>query len=56
VAGARDEGSIVRVSLDCGFPLSALLTRPAFDELQLTGGAVVSASVKATAIHLIPRT
>jgi hypothetical protein len=31
------------------------LTRPAFDELKLTAGGVVAASVKATAIHVIPR-
>ncbi len=55
VAGAQHEGAVVRVSLDCGFPLTALLTRPAFDELKLTAGGSVAASVKATAIHLISR-
>jgi molybdate transport system ATP-binding protein len=55
VARVQHEGAVVRVSLDCGFPLTALLTRPAFDELQLTPGAEIAASVKATAIHLIPR-
>jgi molybdate transport system ATP-binding protein len=49
------EGPLVRVSLDCGFELTALITRPACDELQLQVGDRVTANVKAPAIHLIPR-
>lgn len=55
VISVQQEGGVVRVTLDCGFSLSALITRPAFDELQLTQGATVTAVVKATAVHLVPR-
>ncbi|MGH3329341.1 MAG: ABC transporter ATP-binding protein [Streptomycetales bacterium] len=49
------EGPLVRVGLDCGFPLAALVTKHARDELALVPGAAVTAVVKASAIHLIPR-
>jgi molybdate transport system ATP-binding protein len=55
VTAIQPEGGVVRVTVDCGFPLSALITRPACDELLLTEGSVVTAVVKATAVHLIPR-
>jgi molybdate transport system ATP-binding protein len=55
VTAMQPEGSVVRVTLDCGFILSALITRPASEELRLTENAAVTAVVKATAIHLIPR-
>lgn len=48
------EGPLVRLSLDCGFGLTALVTRPACAELQLKVGDLVSANLKAPAIHLIP--
>jgi tungstate transport system ATP-binding protein len=48
-------GPLVRVSLDCGFPLIALITRMSSDELQLETGRTVFASFKATAIHVIGR-
>ena len=53
--GRGKVGGVVRVTVDCGFSLSALITRPACDELRLTENSVVTAVVKATAIHLIPR-
>lgn len=49
------EGPLVRVGLDCGFELSALITRPAADELRLQPGDRITAGVKTPAIHLIPR-
>jgi molybdate transport system ATP-binding protein len=55
VAAIQPEGGVVRVTVDCGFPLSALITRPAYDELRLTEDSTVTAVVKATAVHLIPR-
>lgn len=55
VTAVQPEGGVVRVTLDCGFSLSALITRPAFDELHLTQGSTVTAVVKATAVHLVPR-
>jgi molybdate transport system ATP-binding protein len=55
VTSIQPEGSVIRVTVDCGFPLSALITRPAFEELRLAQDAVVTAVVKATAVHLIAR-
>lgn len=44
------------VELDAGFPLFALVTRPACDELALHSGTRVIAVVKAPAVHLLNRT
>jgi molybdate transport system ATP-binding protein len=55
VTRLQPEGGVVRVTVDCGFSLSALITKPACDELRLTEGSAVTAVVKATAVHLIPR-
>jgi molybdate transport system ATP-binding protein len=49
------EGALIRVGLDCGFRLTALVTRPAADELGLKEGQAVTALVKAPAIHLVQR-
>jgi molybdate transport system ATP-binding protein len=48
------EGPLVRVDLDCGFPLTALLTQPACEELALCEGVHLVALVKAQLVHLIP--
>lgn len=55
VTVVQPEGGVVRVTVDCGFLLSALITRPACDELRIEEDSTVTAVVKATAIHLIPR-
>jgi molybdate transport system ATP-binding protein len=44
---------LTRVELDAGFPLFALVTRPACEELELRPGATVTALIKAPAVHLI---
>ncbi len=49
------EGPLVRVGLDCGFPLVALVTRPACTDLGLAVGDRLTALLKAPAVHLIPR-
>jgi molybdate transport system ATP-binding protein len=49
------EGALIRVDLDCGFALSALLTKQACEELSLQPGDRVLALVKAPRVHLIPR-
>jgi molybdopterin-binding protein len=49
------EGPLVRIGLDCGFELTALVTRPACEELQLQVGDHVTANLKAPAIHLIAK-
>ena len=51
----QPEGALVRVGLDCGFRLDALITRRACLELSLTLGSQVTALVKASAVHLIPK-
>ncbi len=47
-------GPFVRVSVDCGFVLTALITRRSCTELGLVVGTGVIAGVKATAIHVLP--
>ncbi len=49
------EGPLNRVILDCGFPLTALITHRAQSELALTPGETVTASVKAAAICVVSR-
>jgi molybdenum ABC transporter ATP-binding protein len=49
------EGPMVRVNLDCGFPLKALITNQACQNMGLREREEVVALVKAPAIHLIAR-
>jgi len=55
IVGIAPEGPVDRVTVDCGFAIDALITRRSREELQLSPGARVTAAVKATAIHLVPR-
>jgi molybdate transport system ATP-binding protein len=55
VTAIQPEGGVIRVTLDCGFSLSALITKPAYEELCITADSAITAAVKATAVHLIPR-
>ncbi len=45
-------GPFIRVTINFGFPLTALVTRRSADELSLTAGIAVIAGIKATAIHV----
>jgi len=54
VQAVNRKGSLVLVTLDCGFPLTAWLTQAACDELALQAGAQVVALVKAPQVHLLP--
>ena len=54
VTGIVSSGSTVRVILDVGFPLTALLTRESCRDLDLKEGSGVYATFKATAVHVIP--
>lgn len=49
------EGPIVRIIIDCGFLLTALVTKQSYLDLSLAEGSEITASVKAQSIHLIPR-
>ncbi len=55
VTGCSSEGPLVRVNLECGFALTALLTPQGASELELANGRHVVAEIKAPKIHLIPR-
>ena len=55
IVGIASEGPIDRIALDCGFPLDALVTRRAREELQLRVGTQITAAIKATSVHLVPR-
>ncbi|HET6958673.1 MAG TPA: ABC transporter ATP-binding protein [Vicinamibacterales bacterium] len=55
VVSIAHEGPIDRVTLDCGFGLDAVITRRSREELNLAPGAQVTAAIKATSIHLVPR-
>lgn len=55
VLGAVEEAGLVRVELDCGFPLRATLTRQSCEELEIRPGASIEAVIKAPNVHLIPR-
>ncbi len=55
VVSLVSEGPLVRVTLDCGFSLMALVSRPAYQELDLHTGDSVKALVKVPAVHLLPR-
>ncbi|MRR57778.1 MAG: ABC transporter ATP-binding protein [Deltaproteobacteria bacterium] len=46
-------GPFLKVALDCGFSLTAFVTREAFAVLDLKEGKNVYASFKATAVHMI---
>jgi molybdate transport system ATP-binding protein len=49
------DGPLVRVELEAGFPLTALVTRASAETLGLQEGSLVTAVIKASAIHLIPK-
>ncbi|MGA2244879.1 MAG: ABC transporter ATP-binding protein [Verrucomicrobiota bacterium] len=55
VRAVVSEGPLVRIELDCGFPLTAVLTKQASLEMGLKEGSPVLALVKAPQIHLVPR-
>jgi molybdopterin-binding protein len=48
-------GPLVRVVVDCGVPVVALITRGSAIDMKLVEGQAVTASFKATAAHIIPR-
>jgi tungstate transport system ATP-binding protein len=48
-------GSLVRVTVDCGFPITALVTRRSAEELGLEKGQQVQVSFKAVSTRVIKR-
>jgi molybdate transport system ATP-binding protein len=55
VSDIAPQGVMVQVTIDCGFPLTATITRGAVEDLRLMPGASVIAAIKAGAVHLVPR-
>jgi molybdate/tungstate transport system ATP-binding protein len=55
VVGVSALGHLFKITLDCGFPLTAYVTKQSYLELNLEPGSPVVAGFKATAIHLINR-
>ena len=55
VRSEASEGPFVRVGLDCGFRLSALVTRDGWQRLALKPGDEAWAIVKASSIRALPR-
>ena len=55
VASRREEGALVRLTVDCGVKLVALVTRASAERLGLAPGARVTAAVKAPSIRVVPR-
>lgn len=54
VAAIQPLGPLVRVRVDCGFPLEALITSWACEDLALALGDPIHALIKATAVVVIP--
>jgi molybdopterin-binding protein len=54
IVGIEPLGSLVRVRLDAGMPLEALITTWACEDLELAPGHEVHALIKASAIQVIP--
>jgi tungstate transport system ATP-binding protein len=48
-------GAMVRIEVDCGFPLLGVITRRSAEELNMSIGGSVYASFKATALHVVKR-
>ena len=55
VSEIAPQGVMVHVTIDCGFPLTAMITRGAVEDLRLSPGVSVIAAIKAGAVHLVPR-
>jgi len=49
------EGALMRLEIDCGFPLLGLVTRSSASDLELEIGKKICASFKVTATHVIKR-
>jgi molybdopterin-binding protein len=54
VAQVNITGALVKVGLDCGFPLTVFITRSSREEMGIEPGREVTAVIKATAIHVMP--
>ncbi|MFV2103879.1 ABC transporter ATP-binding protein [Micromonospora sp. LOL_024] len=53
VTAVNPDGPVLRVSLDAGINLTAYVTRPTGEHLDLRRGRHVTAAINATAVHLV---
>jgi tungstate transport system ATP-binding protein len=53
ITGIVSTGPFLKITLDCGFPLVAYVTRRIFPGVKLVLGEPIAASFKASAVHLI---
>ena len=49
------QAALMRVAVDVGFRLTALVTRQSAEDLNLVPGKPIAAAFKASKVHLIPR-
>lgn len=49
------QGPLVRVVIECGFSVVALVTRTSVQDMDLVEGREIAATFKASAVHMIPR-
>jgi tungstate transport system ATP-binding protein len=56
VTGVKVLGALVKVGLECGFPLVAYITRASQEEMGIEPGRKLTAVIKATSIHVMPFT
>ncbi len=54
VVEVRELGGLVKVRLDCGFPLTAHVTRASLKEMAIAPGKAYTAALKATSLHIMP--
>jgi tungstate transport system ATP-binding protein len=54
ITGIESTAPFVGVTVDCGFPVTALVTARSSDSMDLEAGKEVWVSFKASALHLIP--
>jgi molybdopterin-binding protein len=54
IARVVPDGPLVRVTVDCGVPVVASITRASAVDMRLAEGRAVVVTFKATAVHLIP--
>jgi molybdate transport system ATP-binding protein len=55
VVARRDEGPLVRITVDCGVKLVALVTRASAERMGLAAGRPIAAVVKAPSVRIVPR-
>jgi ABC-type molybdate transport system ATPase subunit len=53
VQSIASEGPMTRLTLDCGFQLTALITRHAFADMHVSTGLTATVLLKPSAIHLM---